>query len=306
MHFSQMAEKTARPAVVPAFGLYGERGGSAPTDALHWESIPARSRLHDWHIRPHRHHDLSQLLYVQRGPAGVQIDGEVRRIARATVVWMPPLHVHGFEFHARIRGHIVTLSPALLAHWTAQWPELATALARPACLEVGHDRPQLDACFAAIAGEHAHGREGRGAMLHALAGQLLVWAARRCLHQRQALPDAEQARGAAHVRAFLSLLDQHYREHWPLQRYAEQLGVSAGHLGLLCRQFADATPLELVQRRVMLEARRSLVYTAMSVQQIAAWLGFADAAYFSRYFSRNAGCSPNAFRRARQGTSAAS
>lgn len=284
----------ARP--VPAFRLYGERIDTATPDTLHWESIAARSRLHDWRIRPHRHHDLSQLLYVQSGPVGIHIDGHSQRVDRATLVWMPPLYVHGFDFHRRIRGHIVTLSTPLLEAWHAQWPPLTRALARPACLEVGRDREMLDATFAAIASEHAHRREGRAPMLHALAGQVLVWTARRLLQQAGTDTDADGERGTVQVRAFLALVDRHYREHWPLQRYAGQLGVSASHLGALCRQHAGAAPLQLIQRRVMLEAQRSLVYTTLSVQQVATLLGFADAAYFSRYFARNAGCSPNAFR----------
>lgn len=296
-----ITEPNVQAHPVPAFRLYGETGDGAAADALHWESIAARSRLHGWRIRPHRHHDLSQLLYVQSGPAGIHIDGRSQRVDRATLVWMPPLYVHGFDFHRRIRGHIVTLSAALLQAWQAQWPQMAQALARPACLEVGRERAMLDAGFAALATEHAHRREGRVPMLHALAGQLLVWTARRVL--QQPAPDADRGhdRGSEHVRAFLALVDRHYREHWPLQRYAGQLGLSASHLGAVCRQHAGAAPLQLLQRRVMLEAQRSLVYTSLSVQQIATWLGFADAAYFSRYFARNAGCSPNAFRRAQQG-----
>lgn len=307
LHFSTMAAIT-EPRVpgqpVPAFRLYGETGDAAVADVLHWESIPARSRLHDWRIRPHRHHDLSQLLYVQDGPAGIHIDGRSQRVDRAALVWMPPLYVHGFDFHRRIRGHIVTLSAALLEAWHAQWPQMAQALARPACLEVGRDRAMLDACFAGIATEHAHRRDGRAPMLHALAGQVLVWTARRALHQAAPDAGAGHERGTEHVRAFLALVDRYYREHWSLQRYADQLGLSPSHLGALCRQHAGAPPLQLVQRRVMLEAQRSLVYTSLSVQQVAAWLGFADAAYFSRYFARNAGCSPNAFRH-RQGPGAA-
>ncbi|MFT4248796.1 MAG: helix-turn-helix domain-containing protein [Pseudomonas sp.] len=287
---------------VPAFGLYGESGEATAADALHWESIQSRSRLHDWKIRPHRHRDLSQLLYVQSGPAGIHIDGRSQRVDRATLVWMPPLHVHGFDFHRRIRGHIVTLSTPLLQAWHAQWPQMAPALERPACLEIGRDRDLLDACFAGIAAEHAHRRDGRAPMLHALAGQVLVWTARRMLHQAMPGADAGHDRGVGHVRDFLALVDRHYREHWPLQRYADRLGLSASHLGALCRRHAGAPPLQLLQRRVMLEAQRSLVYTSLSVQQVASWLGFADAAYFSRYFTRNAGCSPNAFRRRQHGS----
>jgi AraC family transcriptional activator of pobA len=294
-----MSAITEQHAVL-AFRLYGERGAAARPDLLHWESIQARSRLHNWKIRPHRHHDLSQLLYVQNGPAGLHIDGRHSRVDRATLVWMPPLHVHGFDFHRRIRGHILTLSAPLVTAWQTQWPAMSQALARPLSLDVGRERDQLDRCFAAIADEHAHRRDGRESMLHALAGQLLTWAARQALRQADARIGASSEPGERYVRALLALVDRHYREHWPLQRYAAQLGLSQSHLGAMCRQLAGSTPLQLLQQRVMLEAQRSLIYTTMTVQQIATDLGFADAAYFSRYFTRNAGCSPKRFRQTAQ------
>ncbi len=46
----------------------------------------------------------------------------------------------------------------------------------------------------------------------------------------------------------------------------------------------------------MLEARRSLAYTRMTVSEVAYSLGFTDPAHFSRLFRKNMGLSPNAFR----------
>ena len=61
---------------VPLFKLYGENTAWPGTDLLHCESIPARSRLHHWEIKPHRHADLCQLLFVYRGQAELEIEGQ--------------------------------------------------------------------------------------------------------------------------------------------------------------------------------------------------------------------------------------
>ena len=57
--------------------------------------------------------------------------------------------------------------------------------------------------------------------------------------------------------------------------------------GLLGRSAA-----RVIQDRLMIEARRDLVYTAMSISQISFRLGFSDPAYFSRFFAKRAGVSP--------------
>ena len=57
------------------------------------------------------------------------------------------------------------------------------------------------------------------------------------------------------------------------------------------------TASEVVQNRLMLEAKRTLIYTDIAVQQIAGELGFRDAGYFSRFFAKHADMPPAEFRR---------
>ncbi|MBB3777754.1 AraC family transcriptional activator of pobA [Xanthomonas campestris] len=291
------AHAIAAATAVPAFGLYGEQHADTP-ELLHWESIAARSRLHDWHIAPHRHEDLAQLLYVQRGPATLQLDDRSQRLRGARVIWLPPLCVHGFGFDPRVRGHIITLCMPLVRGALSAAPLLQAALTIPQVLHAQRARGLLDVLFASIADDHACRRVGHEAALHAAAAQLLIWTARTALEHAQdaaaVSPYADPA--LRHLRGYRALIDQHYRAHWPVSRYAQQLGLTPGHLNALCQRLAGASALQLLQRRIMLEARRSLRYTSLSVQQIAADLGFFDAAYFSRYFVRHAGCSPTRFR----------
>jgi AraC-like DNA-binding protein len=78
--------------------------------------------------------------------------------------------------------------------------------------------------------------------------------------------------------------------------YAAQLGVSVTYLNETVRQATGRTPAQLIRQMQALEAKRLLVQTEMSVVQIARGLGFADPAYFSRFFRREAGISPGEFR----------
>ena len=82
---------------VPVFKLYGETAWPTP-DLLHCESIPARSRLHDWQIKTHRHADLVQFLYVQAGRAQVSIEGQARQLGPGTLQVVPVMSIHGFRF----------------------------------------------------------------------------------------------------------------------------------------------------------------------------------------------------------------
>ena len=63
-----------------------------------------------------------------------------------------------------------------------------------------------------------------------------------------------------------------------------------------CRLIAGAPPLRLIQDRQLLEAKRALLYTNMTVGEAAYYLGFEDPAYFSRFFTRGAGEAPRRYR----------
>src|SRR5690606_29697536 len=58
----------------PVFKLYGGQDEWSRAERVHCETIAARSRLHNWHIRPHRHSGLYQILYLHRGRAIVCLD----------------------------------------------------------------------------------------------------------------------------------------------------------------------------------------------------------------------------------------
>ena len=81
-----------------------------------------------------------------------------------------------------------------------------------------------------------------------------------------------------------------------MSQYAIALSVSPTHLSRLTRAANGVSALRMIEARMMREARRNLAYTNLSISTIAYTLGFADPAYFSRVFSRDAGVSPKAFR----------
>ena len=98
------------------------------------------------------------------------------------------------------------------------------------------------------------------------------------------------------MQAFVHLLETHFREHLPIEHYASRLGISAAHLNALCRRLAGQSALQLINQRLLLEAKRCLVYTTMTVSQVSDSLGFSEPGYFSRFFKRGSGLSPKAFR----------
>jgi len=98
------------------------------------------------------------------------------------------------------------------------------------------------------------------------------------------------------VTRFRELIETAFREGKSLADYASALNVSQSRLRSACLSVTEQSPMQLVHARILLEAKRQLLYTSISVSEIAYGLGFDDQAYFTRVFSQRTGMSPRAFR----------
>lgn len=279
---------------VPVFKLYGEAAGWPTPELLHCESIHQRSSLYEWHIRMHQHAELVQILYLHKGQADIEVEGESIRVQEPCIQVIPALCVHGFRFSPGTKGYVLSLSLPLLSRYEAQFGRQLEVLTQPCCLPVTASRGRIHLLFATLLEEYGEEHEARELMLQAMLSALLVW-----LNRQQSRPTAlneraERRRGA--LRKFARLIESHYREHLPLSRYAQRVGLSSTHLNTLCREYHGCSALAVLHQRLMLEARRSLQYTDMTVTQIADFLGFSDVTYFSRFFRRYSDTTPKAFR----------
>ena len=88
--------KPALPSI-PVFKLYGESLDWPAPDLLHCETISKRSREHQWEIKPHRHADLCQLLFVHKGHAELEIEGK-----RTRLEWPLDLRLARSDFHRHV------------------------------------------------------------------------------------------------------------------------------------------------------------------------------------------------------------
>ena len=283
----------AHPADVPVFKLYGDRLEWTTPDLLHCESIPERSQLHDWEIKPHRHADLVQLLYVRSGWAVIEVEGTQARLDFPAIQVLPPLCVHGFRFSEQIEGYVITLATPLAQQIEAQLDSRQPIFGTPGLYPISKDLDYIDMLFEAIHREYVRPAPARELQLHSLVGLISTWL-RRQLHARQ--QQERPSPGHEYVLAFAALVQTHFREQLSIERYAHLIGVTPAHLNNLTRRFTGITAQEMVHQRLLLEAKRQLTYTALSAKQIADELGFSDAAYFSRFFKRMTGQSPRAFR----------
>lgn len=98
------------------------------------------------------------------------------------------------------------------------------------------------------------------------------------------------------IREYNFLVEQHFKTKHTVAEYADMLHKSPKTISNLFSRLGAKTPLQFIQERKMLEARRLLRYTDLPVKEIAYELGYEDLQTFSRFFKAQEGTSPSEFR----------
>lgn len=98
------------------------------------------------------------------------------------------------------------------------------------------------------------------------------------------------------IREFNYLVEGHYTQHHDVAFYAAKLNKSPKTLSNLFSLVSERKPLTIIHDRIMLHARRQIVYTKLSIKEIAYGLGFEDIQTFSRFFKNRQGISPIQYR----------
>ncbi|AVH45399.1 AraC family transcriptional regulator [Agrobacterium tumefaciens] len=265
---------------------------------LNCERISERSHIHGWHVHTHYHDGLAQLFYFADGETLGHLDYEEMRITAPALIWMPQLVNHGFDYPEGICGWVVTIPTADLMRISQTMPWIDPWLSRPAHIFGPEHLAGLlpfHSLFEEIEAEHAHWGEDRGVTLEALFRIALV-RLHRCL--QNALPSRATALVPHQtlVNEFRALVDRDYFLNRSVGDYAAELSVTSTYLTRCVRLATGRTAGAIIHDRLLLEARRLIVFTDLPIAQVAYRLNFSTPSYFTRFFTALAGEKPTVFR----------
>jgi len=296
---SIMTRMSRTTVSIPQFALYGETVISHKPEFAHIEDIRERSLRNGWVIKPHRHNHLFQVLCIVSGATEVQLDANSSWHSGSCVVTIPPGVVHGFRFKPGARGFVLSLGVGMPGLDTGKslGQLLDYTLDKARVIGIVKDCKEFEELYLyleLVRKELASPRECQEAALFALINMIMI-ALARMLHQEH-LVETASLTGIQLANRFRLLLEQHYKEHWKIGDYADALMVSISTLNRACHEALGNTAKQLILERLHIEAKRRLIYTQETFEQISADLGFKSAAYFSRAFKRVERVAPKTYR----------
>ena len=290
--------KVQQKSVIPQFSLYGESRTNKDPGFVHIEDIAARSSENGWLIKPHRHGKMHQILCMFEGIVDVQLDDHSYHLTGTWAINIPPGVVHGFRFSPATQGIVLTLAEPILAdqsHVKSQ-QIIDNLIQIPQTIEFNKKNVllnQLTQYLNLIKGEIESSNPGQKLMLEWLVRMVLITLKRQSDHS---LFSANSQTNSNLLNDFRQLLEQHYRQQWKVQQYASALNISVSSLNRLCNETIGVATKTIIQDRVLIEAKRKLIYTREPLDQIAYALGFKDPAYFSRFFKKMEMVAPSTYR----------
>lgn len=256
--------------------------------------ITAISRLIQagrWRVETMRALREPVLLWFTQGQGRITVAGTTRGYGANQAVFLPAGYMHGFEVAPRVQGSIVHFG----REHGLSLPS-APQFLRPR--EPGTQK-ELIGLLENIQRELETDRPGAQRAARHHLGLLAVWIERQIERERSSadpLPGRPQAAQKL-VARYAALVERDFRSNARVADFAAALGVTPTHLTRACRATCGKGAHELMEERLVFEARRLLLETGMPIKDIAQLLGFSSPGYFTRAFQKSVGQTPSGFRR---------
>ncbi len=253
---------------------------------------------------PHRHHGFYEILYLKAGTGNHVIDFKSYEIKPHSIFFLSPGQVHTLDLSDDISGYIFLFTSEF---YLLNKQNKNRLLEFPFFFHLQEETPPLyleassgiekadylfrQACEALLLEDREDKEESLAAIL-----DLILLYCKQAYPVNMAVKNTN--RRSMLVKRFKQLIEENYHLNFAVRDYAEKLAVTPNHLTETVRELTGRTSNDMIHERTIIEAKKLLRYTELSVSQVAYELHFKDPSYFARFFKKHAGLSPDQFRKA--------
>ncbi|AXF86006.1 HTH-type transcriptional activator RhaR [Ephemeroptericola cinctiostellae] len=269
---------------------------------VHYECFSKLAHFFGRNMPVHWHDRFFQIHFLSRGQMHLQLDEKVYRAHAPLFVMTPPSVPHAFVTGDDAEGHVLTVTqnwiwPLLTQLYPGQKQEV---VARAACIELcplSDEALALERLWLLMAYEASEVNALKMGVSEAMrALTQLLWIDMHRLMGQGAEEIALPRVDVRLFRQFNQLVERDFMTHESLKHYAEHMSITEARLNDVCQRISGMSPKALIHDRLLRECKQMLLYSPLSIQELAYHLGFKDPSYFSRFFSKSARVSPSVFR----------
>lgn len=248
---------------------------------------------------PHRH-DFYHLILFTHGGGSFSIDFQNFKIIPYRAYFMAPGQVHGWDFEGNMDGYVINFSVQFFQSFLLKSDYLdqfyfLNGIAGDSVIDILEEqRASITEIFenAVIEMEKQHRFKTDAIRVWIL--QLFLQIGN--MNVRNEVHPADSYNMTL-LRNFEKLIEKNYLNLRLPKQYAELLFITPNHLNALCNEVLGKSAGDLIRNRIALEAKRMLINFNLTITEIAYALNFEDNSYFCKFFKKQAGLSPDGFRK---------
>ncbi len=245
-------------------------------------------------------HSFYHLVFFTKGGGKQTIDFENFPVKPNQIYFMIPGQVHSWDFKGDVDGYIINFSTTffqsflLKANYLEDLP-FFSGIIKDAVIDIPSElQGKIVDLFEDLMAENETISPLGLDMVKSLMLQLFILVARLNANVAETFSPSYNY---TLLRSFQKLIEKNYMHLRLPKQYAELLYITPNHLNALCNDVLGIPAGEVIRNRIILEAKRLLINNDMTVLEIANQLNFADNSYFTKFFKKLEGITPEEFRK---------
>lgn len=246
---------------------------------------------HHFTATPHKHDFFLTVLFL-RGSGTHEIDFTSYKIVPGTIFLLTPGQTHNWKLSKDIDGYIFFHTKEFYDETSVtsilNFP-FFNSIHNPPIVSVNSKNiNKIKNLFSEIKAEYSENNALKFQKLHALITLIYIELAR--LYKGKEISSNQTY--LSKVRQLENLIDVNFKTIKYANEYANLLAMSEKHLNRISKSCLNKTTTDIISDRIILEAKRALTHTNLSVSKIAENLGYFDNSYFARLFKKKTGETP--------------
>ncbi len=248
---------------------------------------------------PHRH-DFYTILFVESAKGEHTVDFNTYGLGNFQIYFISPGQVHQLIEKAKPIGYVITFSEMFLVENKIDQCfiddiNIFRNYGESPPLQIDHQQfDKLLSYITQIEKENKEDRKYKYQIIGAWLKLFLIEANSFCTLRDQYLPKIHS--GEDLMRKFRELVEKKYHRWHQVQQYADGLNVTADYLNRTIKSLMGTTAKNYLQKKILIEAKRLLLFTSLTSKEISYQLGFTEPGNFSLFFKRMTKQSPGLFR----------
>lgn len=283
-------------------GVYGEQEQPFWDTAIHIEPLVKRSKTYDFEIKEHLHTNLIQIFLLKRAKGTLSSEGKQIPIETPCFIVIPNGVLHGFIWEPTIKGSVLTVSLSFYESCLKKHQNALIQFQQLQYMTFEGDDPQFKELVQikdSLEKEVADQGIDKHAIVQLLFKLLMIKLYRKSMNENTRVISNDN-RTLRYFNAFQKEISRTIERTKTTKDYAKALNITPVHLNRICQSLVQKSALQIIHEKLTTEAKNHLLYTDVTIAEVAYALNFKDPSHFSKFFKKMVGVGPRKFRQRKE------